>query len=336
MGLEDLHLGVFITARCNKRCAHCSVANILVKTTDHTADLDITAFRKALLSLETKVEKIIIAGGEPTLHPDFKKFVLFASRFAKSVQIDTNLTTFPQTEQEIAQHLNWLPPNATFMVGFDRYHYPILNPEFELKLLNFIKYCIKTKRRLIVNSVAPKIELPGIRNRELAEILTKLYNDAHSEGTEFEQGYLFWEKADRTGNAKSLPKEDTRAMTPAKLHKKLIGQKSLLIFPNAQVYTDENATLFPLNPENIFYRGDLKKEQLINIFERQMHKAVTEFGRVPDPKKAEAAQKQIDEMSRTEESPAFIRYLRHMSDYKKQKQLRENTLKRLRNLLRRK
>jgi len=335
MNIEDLHLVVFITARCNKRCAHCSVADILVHAHDNSSDLDITTFRRALLSLERKVEKIIIAGGEPTLHPDFAKFVLFASRFTKEVQIDTNLTTMPQTESEITEHLKWLPKNATFMIGFDKYHYPNLTPAFEEKLLNFIKYCVKTHRKLIINSVTPKLGWPKIRNPRLAEYLVQFYvNDLNhdDEPQLFRNSFRF--NAARLGNATRLPESDTKELTPEALHHQLTLSNYLTIFPNSDIYVTSNAVVFPLNSENLFYRGNIKKEKLIDIWIRQQYRTTNIYGREIDKDLAEKQQKDIDELEkRKDELPSFIAYLRKMSNYEKQRALRAHTINRLKQML---
>jgi organic radical activating enzyme len=343
MTFENFELSVFITGRCNKRCAHCYVANILVKAKDPTADLDLTTFKNALLSFsgllkedKTKLKRILIAGGEPTLHPDFKQFVLFASRFTEEVQIDTNLTTMPQTENEIAEHLKWLPKNVTFMIGFDNYHYPNLTPEFELKLLNFIKYCVRTHRKLIINSVTPKLGWPKVKNPRLAEYLVKFYiNDLkHDDEPQlFRNSFRF--KSSRIGNATRLPDTDTKEITPESLHEQLTTSNYLTIFPNSNVYVSSTAIVFPLNSDNMFYRGSIKKEKLVDIFIRQQYRTTNIYGRQIKKDEALAHQKKIDELEKTEQLPSFIAYLRRMTNYEKQKKLREHTLKRLREMLRR-
>lgn len=342
MTFENFELSAFITGRCNKRCAHCYVSDILVKAKDHTADLDLNAFKKALISFEgilneenTKLKKILIAGGEPTLHPEFAKFVLFASRFTKEVQIDTNLTTMPKTEQEIEEHLKWLPKNATFMIGFDKYHYPNLTPEFELKLLNFIKYCVKTHRKLIINSVASKVEWPRIKNPRLAEYIVKFYiNDLkHDDEPQlFRNSFRF--KAVRTGNATRLPEKDTNELSPEVLHHQLTSSNYLTIFPNSDVYVTSSAVVFPLNSNNLFYRGNLKKEKLVDMWIRQQYRTTNIYGRKISKDNAARQQKDIDELEQKGELPSLIAYLRKMSNYKKQRALREHTINRLKQMLR--
>lgn len=68
---------IHVTTRCDMHCAHCCFS-----ANSKGEDMDIYMFRKILEKWSVTINKankhIVLGGGEPTLHPDFWKFVLFA------------------------------------------------------------------------------------------------------------------------------------------------------------------------------------------------------------------------------------------------------------------
>ena len=71
-----------ITTRCNMECAHCCYAC----TTDGE-DMSFRVFKEAI-AMDN--EAVAIGGGEPTVHPQFEKFLLYAIAHVDSVWIATN------------------------------------------------------------------------------------------------------------------------------------------------------------------------------------------------------------------------------------------------------
>ena len=70
-----------ITERCNMRCRHCCM-----KATHRGRDMTFDVFKKAL-----EYDDIIaIGGGEPTVHPEFEKFLLYAIANVDDVWLATN------------------------------------------------------------------------------------------------------------------------------------------------------------------------------------------------------------------------------------------------------
>jgi len=70
-----------ITSRCNMSCEHCGF-----NCTHEGEDMSFGTF-KAALEMD---EYITIGGGEPTIHPEFEKFLLYAIGHCESTFIITN------------------------------------------------------------------------------------------------------------------------------------------------------------------------------------------------------------------------------------------------------
>lgn len=62
-----------ITNKCNMKCAHCCFA-----CTSRGKFMSLDTFKAALKIASEYGECVTIGGGEPTLHPDFEKFLLLA------------------------------------------------------------------------------------------------------------------------------------------------------------------------------------------------------------------------------------------------------------------
>ena len=62
-----------ITDKCNMKCAHCAFS-----CTKRGSFMKLDTFKAALELARQYDESIAIGGGEPTLHPDFEKFLLLA------------------------------------------------------------------------------------------------------------------------------------------------------------------------------------------------------------------------------------------------------------------
>ena len=90
-----------ITNRCQSNCEHCCFS-----CTMEGKDMPFPTFRKAIDFCEKYGEKITIGGGEPTLHPQFEKFILHAIKCNPEpelpVWISTNGTNKYRSEIMIA------------------------------------------------------------------------------------------------------------------------------------------------------------------------------------------------------------------------------------------
>ena len=71
--MVDMSMYVQITSRCNMKCRHCAFA-----CTSKGKDMSKATFDKALALAAEYGQDIMIGGGEPTLHPHFKDYLLHA------------------------------------------------------------------------------------------------------------------------------------------------------------------------------------------------------------------------------------------------------------------
>ena len=81
---------MLITERCNHHCAHCAGAY-----TAEGRDMSWKVFKAAV---DMDVESVVLGGGEPTLHRQFGRFLLYAIAKAEYVWMATNGS---QTEMSI-------------------------------------------------------------------------------------------------------------------------------------------------------------------------------------------------------------------------------------------
>jgi len=71
-----------ITNRCNMLCEHCGM-NCTAKGEDMT-------FKTFKQAIKMAGEYIVIGGGEPTIHPQFEKFLFYAVAYCEYVHVITN------------------------------------------------------------------------------------------------------------------------------------------------------------------------------------------------------------------------------------------------------
>lgn len=156
-----------ITGRCESKCPHCLASRFPRK------DLDLKQVQRAFGTMG-RFGRIVISGGEPSLHPDFKKFVLFASKLANSVEVNTNVEWLSSNPRKAVEQLRWLPENCELMVSFDYYHFGEITPEIEAKIKSLIKAVRRTKHRLILNNVGPRRDFPKVKDPELRGLLERI------------------------------------------------------------------------------------------------------------------------------------------------------------------
>ena len=76
---ESKNIAIELTNACIMSCAYCTRN---VRHVDEPFYLSITEFKRALKSLYGWKGKIILIGGEPTLHPNFKEICeIFKNEF---------------------------------------------------------------------------------------------------------------------------------------------------------------------------------------------------------------------------------------------------------------
>lgn len=78
-------LQVFITNKCNLRCKACFYQHKLGKN-----EMSLEDYKKIILEYRPKIQKVILLGGEPTLHKDINKMIAFNTLVGLKTTIYTN------------------------------------------------------------------------------------------------------------------------------------------------------------------------------------------------------------------------------------------------------
>jgi MoaA/NifB/PqqE/SkfB family radical SAM enzyme len=73
-------LTIFLTDRCNMKCAHCFIVK---ETASHTHEMTLADYTALFASVRGRVAQALLTGGEPTLRADFVDLVVAASREAR-------------------------------------------------------------------------------------------------------------------------------------------------------------------------------------------------------------------------------------------------------------
>jgi len=82
---------ILLTNLCNLKCSYCFAAPFLSDPGNNQQFLSLETFEKYLdFSDRSGLQQVRLMGGEPTLHPDFEKFVLLAQQRGKHVVVFTN------------------------------------------------------------------------------------------------------------------------------------------------------------------------------------------------------------------------------------------------------
>ncbi|MEK6816931.1 MAG: radical SAM protein, partial [Nanoarchaeota archaeon] len=78
-------LQLFITNRCNLRCKACFYAHNLGKQ-----DMTLEQYKNNVMEYKDKIKKVILLGGEPTLHPGMEEMIEFNRKLGLKTTIYTN------------------------------------------------------------------------------------------------------------------------------------------------------------------------------------------------------------------------------------------------------
>jgi len=95
-------LQFFITNRCNRACKACFYSNYMHRDPTGTYDMDFEYYKQRIANYYTDhhqhLKKIILIGGEPTLHKDLHKMILFNRALGLETTIYTNGTNMKPLE----------------------------------------------------------------------------------------------------------------------------------------------------------------------------------------------------------------------------------------------
>ncbi len=92
-------LQTFITNKCNKRCTGCFYAHNLGKN-----EMSITEYKKLVEKYENDISKVILLGGEPTMHPKLSEMCIFNQNKNIKTTIYTNGFDLVALEEMFKQH----------------------------------------------------------------------------------------------------------------------------------------------------------------------------------------------------------------------------------------
>ena len=121
-----MSLYIQITTRCNMKCKHCGFA-----CTKKGHDMSMETFQKAIFMARDHGTYITIGGGEPTLHPLFKDFVMHAVWELASNSVEAGFPAVALitngSNTELSLNLAKLSQTGVIWasVSHDEYHDPI-------------------------------------------------------------------------------------------------------------------------------------------------------------------------------------------------------------------
>ena len=117
-------LTVFLTDKCNMKCAHCFIIKEEAKKTE---EISIDEYKKIFLSLKGKTSQILFTGGEPTLRKDLLDLTNYAYKFGKvsTVSIFSN-SLYPEKTGEMLRKIlettNLKINYQTSLDGLEEFH----------------------------------------------------------------------------------------------------------------------------------------------------------------------------------------------------------------------
>jgi MoaA/NifB/PqqE/SkfB family radical SAM enzyme len=167
--LVSLKLGVlylYITGKCNFRCAHC-FSSKLEKEHIETRRL------MRLLENVRRIPQITISGGEPTLHPNFLIIIRKAAKVANCVYIDTNASWVSLDLSAAIVQVSKIPKNCIFCVSLDKYHFDSVEEKgvLERRIKNLILAARANGIRCTLYCASEDNTLPTLSDLELTEII---------------------------------------------------------------------------------------------------------------------------------------------------------------------
>ena len=77
-------LTIFLTDKCNMKCAHCF---IIKETPKDTEEISLSEYKKIFSSLNGRTSQILFTGGEPTLRKDLYELCYYAYNVGKGSTI---------------------------------------------------------------------------------------------------------------------------------------------------------------------------------------------------------------------------------------------------------
>lgn len=148
---------IMITSRCNMTCSHCAFSCNGVRE-DMSFDVFKTAIDRWSPLLLQNNEVLMIGGGEPTIHPEFWKFLFYALK-----KVPVWLATNGKKTMDFMLLTKMSRENKLYMtLSIDKYH-----DKIDQRSVKFFK------EGLIRKKGRPGWETPmkGIKNREIRTVV---------------------------------------------------------------------------------------------------------------------------------------------------------------------
>jgi radical SAM protein with 4Fe4S-binding SPASM domain len=145
-----------ITSKCNNNCVFC-----YYKTRNQEISLtDIKDYIKLFKKIKPK--KIILIGGEPTIHPDFEKIInLF---FKNNIKVNIVSNGFGFKDENLVKKISSKINNIALSIeGTKRIHNKIVNNKnAHTNIIKSIKNIKKYKKKVLINTVINKNNIKNI------------------------------------------------------------------------------------------------------------------------------------------------------------------------------
>lgn len=179
-------LQFFITNRCNRKCKACFYADYMHE--DHTGayDMDLGYYQEQVNRYYNQnIKKIILIGGEPTLHKDLARMILFNRSLGLETTVYTNGTHMKPLEHFAAIHGLDGVSIRVGVLGFSGMEKNLIDVKTKLPIM----VCFMARRDNL-DELAPIIRY-GSLQLNLTGIMISSIRDMVATGT-------FWEDTDET------------------------------------------------------------------------------------------------------------------------------------------
>jgi len=96
--MAELHTYLQVNSRCNQKCVFCNRPPVGFESDDYPLEKIDQKFSE--LKKEGQTERVILTGGEPTLHPQLNEIILSGKKRGFMIEVQTNGTLFGAKELE--------------------------------------------------------------------------------------------------------------------------------------------------------------------------------------------------------------------------------------------
>lgn len=179
-------LQFFITNRCNKICKACFYADYMHKNSTGVYDMDLDYYKNQILSyMNPYLRKIILIGGEPTLHANLIEMILFNRSLGLETTVYTNGTNMKPLEEFAGKHgLEGLSIRVG-VLGFSGHEKNLIDVKTHLPIM----VCFMARRNNI-EEIFPIIRYMGLKLNATGLMISSI-RDTVATGS-------FWEDTDET------------------------------------------------------------------------------------------------------------------------------------------